>query len=162
MAQMTRLIEQSNRRNENALYLTGLLSEIPGIKPAKLYDGATRSAYHLYMFRYDKAQFAGLDRARFLAALSAEGVPCSAGYGVMNKDDYVSGLAKNKHFLKLYGEKRLAGVARPQPEPVGERQALRASGVVHPEHAPGGAEQDGPDRRGHPQDPEHAVELARA
>ena len=107
IAQMTRLIEQSNRRKENALYLTKLLNEIPGIKPAKLYEGATRSAYHLYMFRYDEAQFAGLDRSKFLAALSAEGVPCSAGYGAMNRDDYVSGLASNKHFLKLYGEKRL-------------------------------------------------------
>ena len=64
VAQMTRVIEQSNRRNENALYLTKLLSEIPGIKPAKLYDGATRSAYHLYMFRYDPARFAGLGRAQ--------------------------------------------------------------------------------------------------
>lgn len=107
VAQMTRLIEQSNRRKENALYLTRLLNEITGITPAKLYDGTTRSAYHLYMFRYDKARFAGLDRSHFLAALSAEGVPCSAGYGVMNKDDYVSGLARNKHFVKLYGEKRL-------------------------------------------------------
>jgi perosamine synthetase len=106
-AQMTRVIEQSNRRSENALYLSKLLSEIPGIKPAKLYEGATRSAYHLYMFRYDPARFAGLDRAKFLAALSAEGVPASSGYGIMNKDAYVSGLAKNKHFLKLYGEKKL-------------------------------------------------------
>ena len=48
-----------------------------------------------------------MDRAKFLAALSAEGVPGSGGYGVMNKDDYVSGLAKSKHFLKIYGEKRL-------------------------------------------------------
>ena len=106
-AQMTRVIEQANRRNENALYLSKLLREIPGLKPAKLYDGATRSAYHLYMFRYDPAQFAGLDRAKFLAALSAEGVPASGGYGAMNKDAYVSALAKNKHFLKLYGEKKL-------------------------------------------------------
>jgi perosamine synthetase len=107
VAQMSRVVEQSNRRNENALYLSKLLCEIPGIKPAKLYDGATRSAYHLYMFRYDKAQFAGLDRAKFMAALSAEGVPCSSGYGVMNKDAYVSGLATNKHFLKIYGEKKM-------------------------------------------------------
>ena len=106
-AQVTRVIEQSNRRHENALYLTKLLGEIPGIKPAKLHPHATRSAYHLYMFRYDPAQFAGLSRAKFLAALSAEGVPASSGYGVMNKDAYVSALAKNKHFLKLYGEKRL-------------------------------------------------------
>jgi len=107
IAQMTRLIEQSNRRNENALYLSKLLDEIPGVKPARLYNGTTRSAWHLYMFRYDPARFAGLPRAKFIAALAAEGVPASPGYGVMNKDAYVSGLAKNKHFRKLYGERRL-------------------------------------------------------
>jgi perosamine synthetase len=106
-AQMARVIEQANRRTENAAYLTGLLSGIPGIRPAKLFEGVTRSAYHLYMFRYDKAQFAGLERAKFLAALSAEGIPCSAGYGEMNKDAYVSRLAKDKHYLRIYGEKRL-------------------------------------------------------
>jgi dTDP-4-amino-4,6-dideoxygalactose transaminase len=106
-AQMTRVVEQTNRRTENANYLTRMLGEIPGIKPAELYEGVTRSAYHLYMFRYDKAHFAGLDRAKFIAALGADGVPCSAGYSVMNKDAYVSGLAKNKHFLKIYGEKRM-------------------------------------------------------
>jgi perosamine synthetase len=107
MAQMTRVIEQSQRRTDNASYLTGLLDEIPGIKPAKLHEGATRSAYHLYMFRYDKAQFAGLEREKFLAALGAEGIPCSPGYVEMNKGAYVSGLANNRHFLKIYGEKRL-------------------------------------------------------
>ncbi len=84
-----------------------LLNEIPGIKPAKLYDGVTRSAYHLYMFRYDPARFAGISRGKFMEAMGQEGVPCSGGYGVLNKDAYVSGLAKNKHFLKLYGEQRM-------------------------------------------------------
>lgn len=104
VAQMSRLTEQTRRRTENAAYLTQLLKEIPGILPAKLYDGVTRSAFHLYMFRYDKARFAGLERDRFIAALSKEGVPCSAGYGPMNRDTYVQGLAKNKGFLKVYGE----------------------------------------------------------
>ena len=107
VAQMSRVIEQTNRRTENAKYLSQMLSEIPGIKPAKLYEGVTRSAYHLYMFRYDKTSFAGLERSKFLAALNAEGVPCSGGYGVMNKDAYVSGLGKNKHYLKIYGEQRM-------------------------------------------------------
>lgn len=106
-AQMTRVEAQSRQRWENATYLNGLLKEIPGIAPAKLYDGVTRSAVHLYMFRYDPAAFAGLERAKFLSALSAEGVPCSGGYGEMNKDAYVSNLAKNKHYLRIYGEKRL-------------------------------------------------------
>ena len=107
VAQMSRVVEQTNRRTENANYLTKLLNEIPGIQPAKLYDGVTRSAYHLYMFRYDKARFAGLDRAKFMEAMGKEGVPCSGGYGELNKDTYVTGLARNKHFLKIYGEKRM-------------------------------------------------------
>jgi dTDP-4-amino-4,6-dideoxygalactose transaminase len=107
IAQMTRVVEQTQRRTDNANYLTKRLNEIPGIKPAKLYEGTTRSAYHLYMFRYDAAQFAGLDKGKFMAALNAEGVPCSGGYGMMNKDAYVTALAENPHFLKVYGEKRM-------------------------------------------------------
>lgn len=104
-AQMTRIVDQTKIRTENANYLTQMLNEIQGITPAKLYEGTTQSAYHLYMFRYDKAYFAGLRREKFLKALTEEGVPCSNGYGMMNKDAYVTGLAKNKHYLMIYGEK---------------------------------------------------------
>ena len=106
-AQMTRLVEQSNRRSENAAYLTKLFNDIPGITPAKLYEGVTQSAYHLYMFRYDKEEFSGLDRSKFMEALRAEGVGCSGGYGTLNKNDYVQGLAKNKHYLRVYGKKTM-------------------------------------------------------
>ncbi|MFA6484029.1 MAG: DegT/DnrJ/EryC1/StrS family aminotransferase [Bacteroidales bacterium] len=105
LAQMTRLVDQTSIRTQNADYLTKLLNDIPGIKPAKLYNGTTRSAYHLYMFRYDQSHFAGLSRELFLKALEMEGVPCSGGYGMMNKSAYVTGLAKNKHYLKIYGDK---------------------------------------------------------
>lgn len=105
LSQMTRLEQQAKTRYENALYLTKLLNEIPGITPAKLYEGTTNSAFHLYMFRYDPSHFEGLSRERFVKALSAEGVPCSTGYGKMNTSDYVTGLAKSPHFLKVYGEK---------------------------------------------------------
>lgn len=107
LAQMTRLTAQTKRRNENAAYLTKLLKDIPGISPAVLYKGTTASAFHLYMFRYNKEHFAGLSREKFLEALSAEGVPCSAGYGKINKQAYVTDLAKNKHYLKIYGEKTM-------------------------------------------------------
>ncbi len=59
------------------------------------------------MFRYDSAHFDGLSRDEFIKALSAEGVPCSRGYGQMNSSDYVKGLASNKHYLKIYGEKTM-------------------------------------------------------
>jgi hypothetical protein len=48
-----------------------------------------------------------VDRAKFLKALTGEGVPCSSGYGMMNKDTYVTDLAKNRHYLKVYGEKTM-------------------------------------------------------
>jgi len=107
LAQMTRIPEQIKRRSENADYLTEMLSEIPGITPAKLYEGTTRGAYHLYMFRYDKKAFAGMDREKFIQALSAEGIPCSTGYGPMTKEIYIRNLAQNKNYLKVYGEKRM-------------------------------------------------------
>src|SRR5690606_13395599 len=88
-------------------YLTQLLNEIPGIEPAKLYPGTTQSAYHLYMFRYLSEHFNGLSRQQFVRALAAEGIPCSVGYGQMNKDQYVTGLATNPHYLKIYGEKTM-------------------------------------------------------
>jgi len=106
-AQMTRLEAQTKRRSQNAAHLTKLFNEIPGITPAKLYEGTTNSAYHLYMFRYDKSYFAGMSRVRFIEAMGAEGIPCSTGYGQMNKDAYVTGLAKNKYYLKVYGEKTM-------------------------------------------------------
>lgn len=107
LAQMTRLEQQAKIRSENASYLTKLMKDIPGVTPAKLYEGTTNSAYHLYMFRYDSSQFAGLSREKFIKALAAEGIPCSTGYGKMNISDYVTGLAQNPHYLKVYGEKTM-------------------------------------------------------
>jgi len=107
LAQMTRLEQQASQRDQNANYLNKLLKEIGGVEPAKVYEGTTRSAYHLYMFRYLKEHFGGLSRDKFIKALVAEGVPCSVGYGQMNKDAYVTSLAKNPHYLKIYGEKAM-------------------------------------------------------
>lgn len=107
LAQMTRLESQTKKRSENAAYLTSVLKEIPGIHPAKLYEGTTNSAFHLYMFRYEKSHFAGMHRDKFLEALNAEGVPCSSGYGTMNRDEYVNGLAENRHYLRIYGKKSM-------------------------------------------------------
>ena len=107
LSQMTRIDEQSRRRDENAAYLARLLKEIPGIEPAQLYPGCTRSAWHLFMFRYKKEQFAGVPRARFLKALAAEGVPCSGGYKPLNKETFIENVVKSKGYAKLYSAARL-------------------------------------------------------
>jgi perosamine synthetase len=46
-----------------------------------------------------------LELDKFIDALSKEGISCGRGYGKMNKDKYVTDLAKNKHYLNIYGEK---------------------------------------------------------
>src|SRR5260370_8463818 len=84
LAQMTRLNEQTRTRGENGSYLTSLLKEIRGISPARHYEGCTNNAYHLYMFRYDPAAFAGLPRQHFLKAIAPDGIPFSGGYSPRN------------------------------------------------------------------------------
>jgi len=109
LAQMTRVEAQSKVREENARYLSQRLREIPGILPARMYEGCTRNAYHLYMFRYRPEAFAGLPRARFLEALEAEGVPCSPGYTPMNKEKYVAATLASKAYRRIYPKEVLAG-----------------------------------------------------
>jgi dTDP-4-amino-4,6-dideoxygalactose transaminase len=102
LAQMTRLAEQSATREEHARYLTRMLKEIPGITPAKMYQGCTRNAYHLYMFRYQSEAFGGLPRARLLAALRAEGIPCSAGYSPLNKESFLPAALSSRGFRRIF------------------------------------------------------------
>lgn len=82
LTQLGRLEEQTKRRNCNGLYLNERLSHIPGIRPLTRSLGETIHAYHLYIFRYKAADFAGLPREHFLSALTAEGIPNSTGYRI--------------------------------------------------------------------------------
>jgi dTDP-4-amino-4,6-dideoxygalactose transaminase len=108
LEQMTRVEQQSRVREENAQYLTEQLSQVPGISPAKQYEGCTRNAYHLYMFRYDKAAFAGASRDQFLKAMRAEGVPCSGGYSPLNKEPFLKEVLGSRAYKQIYGDERLA------------------------------------------------------
>jgi dTDP-4-amino-4,6-dideoxygalactose transaminase len=108
MAQMTRLEEQSRRREQNAQYLSSLLREIKGLAPARMHDGCTRNAYHLYMFRYDPAGFKGLSRATLLKALRAEGIPASAGYSPLNKEPLILATLQSRGLSRVYSKQRVA------------------------------------------------------
>jgi len=78
--QLTRLPEQARRRWDNAQFLNQELARIPGIRPMGLDPRVTMHAYHIYIFRFDQARFGAMRRSEFINALSAEGVPCWAGY----------------------------------------------------------------------------------
>ncbi len=125
-SQMRRLEAQQTRRDENAAYLTAALQQIDGVTPAKLHPGATRSAYHLYMFRYDAARFAGLSRAGFLKALRAEGVPASGGYSPLNRDRAVTDALDSPAFARIYGRATLAALAERSACPHNDRLCREA------------------------------------
>jgi len=105
LVQLTRLEEQTKRRNENARYLSKRLSEINGVEPLKKDPRVTRHAYHLYIFKYDAEQFRGLPKDRFVQALRAEGIPCSGGYKPLYKEKFMLNLVNNRFLVREYGEK---------------------------------------------------------
>lgn len=121
MSQMERLEAQAKTRDDNAAYLTKLLRGIPGITPATLENGCTRSAWHLYMFRYDAAEFAGLPRDRFLRALAAEGIPCSGGYGPLNRQPFLENVLQGRGFQRLFPAERLRQWREQNHCPVNDR-----------------------------------------
>jgi perosamine synthetase len=107
LSQIKRLEKDTALRNENAKYLTSRIKDIPGIVPHKLYDGVTRCAYHLYPFRYKKEHFNNAPREKFLAALNAEGVPCSGGYGPQYRDGLIEAALNSKNFKRSFPKARL-------------------------------------------------------
>ena len=121
LSQIKRLERDTQRRNENAEYLTSRIKDIPGIVPHKLYDGVTRCAYHLYPFRYKKEHFNNAPRSKFLAALSAEGVPCSGGYGPQYRDGLMEDFLNSKNFTRGFPKERLDKYRRELDYPDNDR-----------------------------------------
>lgn len=126
LAQLTRLEDQAKRREQNAAYLIKMLNEIPGIAPARLYEGCTRNAYHLFMFRYDAAHFSKLPRERFLKALRAEGVPASGGYAPLNKEPFLERTLNSRAYRRIYSARELKQWAERNQCPENDRLCQEA------------------------------------
>lgn len=107
LSQMKRLEADSQLRWENGQYLTSKIKDLPGIAPHRLYEGVTRAVYHLYPFRYQKEHFNNAPREKFLAALRAEGVPCSGGYGPQYKDGLIEAALTSRSFQRSFSKARL-------------------------------------------------------
>jgi len=108
LTQMTRLEKQSQARDANTKYLTSLLREIPGIIPAKTYEGSTRCSHHIYMMRYKSEEFAGLSRDKFIDALKAEGIPCLSGYSPIDFRAFVQGALAPNGRPRVYSKELMA------------------------------------------------------
>ena len=107
LSQMEGLQDRAKTRSDNADYLSSMLREIPGVLPTRMYEGCTQNAYHLYMFRYQPEEFAGLSRNDFVRALRAEGIPCSTGYGPLNKAGFIRDALNSRPYLKVYGKEAI-------------------------------------------------------
>jgi dTDP-4-amino-4,6-dideoxygalactose transaminase len=94
--QLKRLEAQTRRRNENGLYLNQLLESVSGITPLQRTESITMHCYHIYIFKYDAAQFGGLPKDSFAEMLAAEGVPSFKGYP---QPLYRQPLFQNKNFM---------------------------------------------------------------
>ena len=77
-AQLTRLEGIASTRSHNGNVLGEKLAGVPGIVPHGI-DPADRATYWFYMFRIEPKKLK-CNRAQFVKALVAEGVPASAGY----------------------------------------------------------------------------------
>jgi perosamine synthetase len=129
LSQMGRARADADRRLENALYLDSKLKEIPGIIPYKLADGATRSAYHFYPFRYKKEYFDGIPREKFRAALNAEGIPSYSGYGKQYFDGLIEDAIGSRGYKRLFSAARLNRY-REELRDLPENDQLTGEGVM--------------------------------
>ena len=80
------LPEHMDRRDANAMHLRKRLDEVEGIGHQAFPPGATRCAWHLFIFSYDRAQMQGVSRDRFMQALVAEGIPVGRGYNPLYRE----------------------------------------------------------------------------
>jgi dTDP-4-amino-4,6-dideoxygalactose transaminase len=107
LSQIGRIERDARTRDANTSYLTSRLKDIPGILTLKFSEGATRSAYHVYPFRYQKEAFAGLPKRKFLVAMRAEGVPCGAGYRPPAEYGLIEEQLSSRGFQRLFSKQRL-------------------------------------------------------
>ena len=129
-----------------------LLGQIPGIVPAKMYEGCTRNAWHLYMLRYKAEEFGQLPREKILAGPQRRRHPLRRRLHARSLGVVPQRVVRHPRRPAGVFQGSARRVARSLPGPR-TRKAVRRSGLVHAEHAFGHAQRHGPNRRGHPQDP---------
>ena len=126
LPQIDKLVKETKRRQENGDYLTAGLKEIPGVEPVRLPENS-RAVWHLYPFRYDAAQFNGLPREKFLAALRAEGIPASGGYHEQYYDGLLDEAINSRGFQRLFSAQRLKAYRDSFEELKGNKQVCETT-----------------------------------
>ncbi len=126
LPQIEKLVEETKIRQENADHLTAGLKEIPGVTPVRLPEDS-RAVWHLYAFRYDPEQFSGLSRTKFRAAMKAEGIPTSGGYGEQYYDGLLDEAINSRGFQRLWPAERLKAYRASFDELKGNKQVCETT-----------------------------------
>jgi len=85
LAQLERLEGQTVHRERNVALLDAALADVPGLRGVPRDSRVTRRAHHMFQLRYDKAEWDGLPREKFVEALKAEGIPASRVWPLLYK-----------------------------------------------------------------------------
>jgi len=122
IAQLEKLDERTKLRAQNAAYLTQRLREIKGLRVVEYDERVTQPGYYQYVFFYDKNEFSGLHRDKFVDALYQEGVMASGQfYTPIYRSPLFPVTADEYPMIKeRYGDKI---TCNPVDYPVGERFA---------------------------------------
>ncbi len=110
LTQMETIEQETQKRSENAGYLTSKISEIPGIVPRKDYREVNRTSYYYYGFRVKEKEI-GITRDLFAKAMQAEGIPVSVNLGVTSYPLFQNGMVESvissRTYQKLFSKQRL-------------------------------------------------------
>jgi perosamine synthetase len=108
MGQIAGAKERFEIRNANAAYLNSKLKEIPGITPQKHYPGTESGSYYHYGVSYNKSQFNNTDRAVFLKAMNAEGIPVGSYIkSGLHREPWVDHIIGLNDYKTMYSAQRL-------------------------------------------------------
>jgi L-glutamine:2-deoxy-scyllo-inosose/3-amino-2,3-dideoxy-scyllo-inosose aminotransferase len=130
LEQLKRAPAQIKLRDQNAVYLNGLLAKIPGIMPMKRDKRASLQSYFNFAFRYEQKAFKGVPVAKFRAALQAElGLELEHCYEPLNDCSLYRPLTKKRY--RLSREHWKAIDARRFKLPVSERAHFKESVCFH-------------------------------
>jgi dTDP-4-amino-4,6-dideoxygalactose transaminase len=80
--QLSKLPSQVDKKHENGEWLAAELTRIGGIRPLKRDPRVTKRGYYFFVMRYDREEFGGAPRDRFVDAMQAEGMDVFPAYDI--------------------------------------------------------------------------------
>ncbi|HCU33872.1 MAG TPA: hypothetical protein DGT21_00055 [Armatimonadetes bacterium] len=105
-AQMERIDELIDKRNESAAILDEMLQGLDVVRPFEFHPQVTRRSYLNYAMAYDQQAAGGVHRDVFRQALAAEGCPAAIGYPyVLNELPLLAGPLRERDKGRFFGRR---------------------------------------------------------